>query len=63
MMEERLGCSQEKKKLLNSGKTVARRPKRGPTPKLMNLSQNSMPSSPGRVLVRWLRVASRNIWE
>jgi hypothetical protein len=60
-MEATPGCTQEKIKSVNSGNTLASNPSTGPAPKPTNLSQNSLPSSPGFVPVRLLNVASRCI--
>src|SRR5271154_5778629 len=59
--EARPGSSHENRKPDRSGKMVVINPKSGAAPNPMILNQNSEPSSPGFVLVMWLRVASRCI--
>src|SRR5260370_7325001 len=61
LRDEMPGCSQEKIKSVMPGNILATSPSRGARPNPTILNQNSVPNSPGLVLVTWLSVASRCI--
>src|SRR5580692_1834951 len=58
-----LGSSHENTKSVSEGNKVVSKPISGPTPNASNRPQKSQPRAPGSVLVMWLSVASRDIWE
>src|SRR5277367_5272417 len=61
LSDERPGCNQEKIKSVTPGNILASRPNSGAKPNPNILNQNSVPNSPGFVLVTWLSVESRCI--
>src|SRR5713226_10098409 len=61
LRDEMPGCSQENTKSVIPGNILASSPIRGAKPNPTILNQNSVPNSPGLVLVTWLSVASRCI--